>query len=152
MIAISSVQFSHSVVSDSLRPHELQHARPPYPSPTPGVYSNPCPLSWWCHPAIPQCTVNYKVMCNEKWGPPACCSKVNKEARFVERLPYFGYRQLGKREDTYAKANSLLPPHPPLTDNQWAKVFIGWGRGHSQLWQSPWNRSSVASSVSSWLF
>ena len=50
--SISSVQFSHSVVSDSLWPHGLQHARPPYPSPTPGVYSNPCPLSRWCHPTI----------------------------------------------------------------------------------------------------
>ena len=48
----SSVQFSHSVMSDSLRPHELQHARPPCPSPTPGVYSNSCPLSQWCHPTI----------------------------------------------------------------------------------------------------
>ena len=45
-------QFSHSVVSDSLRPHELQHARPPCPSPAPGVYSNSCPLSQWCHPTI----------------------------------------------------------------------------------------------------
>ena len=43
---ISSVQFSHSVVSDSLRPHEPQHARPPCPSPTPGVHPNPCPSSW----------------------------------------------------------------------------------------------------------
>ena len=48
----SSVQFSHSVVSNSLRPHGLQHARPPCPSPTPGVYPNSCPLSRWCHPAI----------------------------------------------------------------------------------------------------
>ena len=47
-----SVQFSHSVMSDSLRPHELQHARPPCPSPTPGVHPNPCPLSRWCHPSI----------------------------------------------------------------------------------------------------
>ena len=47
-----SVQFSHSVVSDSLWPHGLQHARPPCPSPTPGAYSNSCPLSQWCHPAI----------------------------------------------------------------------------------------------------
>ena len=46
------VQFSCSVVSDSLRPHEPQHARPPCPSPTPGVYPNSCSLSWWCHPAI----------------------------------------------------------------------------------------------------
>ena len=51
-VAISSVQFSHTVVSDSLRPHRLQHARPPCPSPTPGVYSNSCPLSRWCHPTI----------------------------------------------------------------------------------------------------
>ena len=48
----SSVQFSRSVVSDSLRPHESQHARPPCPSPTPGVHSNSRPLSRWCHPAI----------------------------------------------------------------------------------------------------
>ena len=47
-----SFQFSHSVMSDSLRPHELHHARPPCPSPTPGVYPNSCPLSWWCHPTI----------------------------------------------------------------------------------------------------
>ena len=51
-VSTASVQFSRSVVSDSLRPHELQHARPPCPSPTPGVYSNLCPLSRWCHPAI----------------------------------------------------------------------------------------------------
>ena len=48
----SSVQFSHSVMSDSLRPHGLQHTRPPCPIPTPGAYSNSCPLSWWCHPTI----------------------------------------------------------------------------------------------------
>ena len=47
-----SVQFSHSVMSNSLWPHELQHARPPCPSPTPGIYSNSCPSSRWCHPAI----------------------------------------------------------------------------------------------------
>ena len=49
---LSSVKFSRSVVSDSLRPHELQHARPPCPSPAPGVHPNPCPLSRWCHPTI----------------------------------------------------------------------------------------------------
>ena len=45
----TSVQFTCSVMSSSLRPHESQHARPPYPSPTPGVYLNSCPSSWWCH-------------------------------------------------------------------------------------------------------
>ena len=51
-VQFSSVQFSCSVVSDSLRPHELQHARPPCPSPTPGVHSDSCSSSQWCHPAI----------------------------------------------------------------------------------------------------
>ena len=49
---ISSVQFSRSVLSNSLRPHESEHVRPPCPSPTPRVYSNSCPSSRWCHPAI----------------------------------------------------------------------------------------------------
>ena len=48
----SLVQFSRSVVSSSSRPHESQHARPPCPSPTPGVHSDSRPLSWWCHSAI----------------------------------------------------------------------------------------------------
>ena len=48
----SSVQFSHSVMSDSLRPHESQHASLPCPPPTPGVYPDSCPLSWWSHPTI----------------------------------------------------------------------------------------------------
>ena len=51
-IQFSSVQLSHSVMSDSLRPHGQQHTRSPCPSPTPRVYSNSCPLSRWCHPTI----------------------------------------------------------------------------------------------------
>ena len=54
-----SVQFSCSVVSDSLRPHGLQHARPPCPSPTSRVYSNSCPLSRWCHPTISSSVVPF---------------------------------------------------------------------------------------------
>ena len=50
--SVASDQISHSVMSDSLRPHELQHARPPCPSPTPGVHSDSCPSSRRCHPAI----------------------------------------------------------------------------------------------------
>ena len=53
------VQFSHSVVSDSLWPHGLQHNQPHYPSPTPGVYSSSCPLSWWCHPTISSLVVPF---------------------------------------------------------------------------------------------
>ena len=55
----SSVQFSRSVVSDSSRPHELQHTRPPCPSPTPGVHSDSRPSSQWCHPAISSSVVSF---------------------------------------------------------------------------------------------
>ena len=52
LFLVSSIQFSHSVVSNSLQHHGLQHTRPPCPSPTPGVYTNSCPLRCWCHPTI----------------------------------------------------------------------------------------------------
>ena len=54
-----SVQFSHSVMSDSLGPHESQHTRPPCPSPSPGVHSNSHPSSWWYHPAISSSVVPF---------------------------------------------------------------------------------------------
>ena len=56
---VSSVHFSRSVVSDSLRSHELQHTRPPCPSSTPGVHSDSCPSSWWCHPSISSSVVPF---------------------------------------------------------------------------------------------
>ena len=58
-VQLSSVQFSRSVVSDSLQPHKSKHARPPCPSPTPGVHSDSCPLSQWCHPAISSSVVPF---------------------------------------------------------------------------------------------
>ena len=69
----NSVQFSHSVVSDSLRPHESQHARPPCPSQTPGVYSTSCPSSRWCHPAISFSVVPFSCCCQSlpaSWSFP----------------------------------------------------------------------------------
>ena len=84
LVQFSSVQLSRSVVSDSLQPHESQHARPPCPSPTPGVHSNSCPSSQWCHPAIsflcrpllllPPIPPNIRVFSNEltlriRWWP-----------------------------------------------------------------------------------
>ena len=61
-MVLNSVQFSHSVVSDFLCPHGLQHERPPCPSPTPGVYPNSCPLSWWCHPTITSSVVPFSCL------------------------------------------------------------------------------------------
>ena len=55
-------QFSHSVVSDSLQPHGLQHTRPPCPSPTPGVYSNSCPLSQWHHPTMSSSVILFSCL------------------------------------------------------------------------------------------
>ena len=58
-VVVHCTQFSCSVMSDSLGAHELQHTRPPCPSPTPGVYSNSCPLSRWCHPTITSSVVPF---------------------------------------------------------------------------------------------
>ena len=60
--SISSVQFSRSVISDSLWPHGLQHARPPCPSPTPGVYPNSYTLSQWCHPTISSSVIPFSCL------------------------------------------------------------------------------------------
>ena len=57
-----SVQFSHSVVCDSLWPHGLQHTRLPCPAPTPGVYSNSCPSSQWCHPTISSSVIHFSCL------------------------------------------------------------------------------------------
>ena len=56
------IQFSSSVVSDSLRPHGLQHTGPPCPLPTPGVYSNLCPLSWWCYLTISSSVIPFSCL------------------------------------------------------------------------------------------
>ena len=67
----SSVQFSCSVVSNSLRPQEPQHARPPCPSPTPRVHSNPCPLGQWCHPTISSSVVLFSS-CPQSFPASGC--------------------------------------------------------------------------------
>ena len=59
VLTLPSGQFSHSVVSNFLQPNEPQHARPPCPSPTPGVHPNSSPLSWWCHPSISSSVVHF---------------------------------------------------------------------------------------------
>jgi len=66
-----SVQFSHSVVSYSLQPHELQHVRPPCPSRTPRVHSNSRPSSWWCHPAISSSVVPFST-CPQSFPASEC--------------------------------------------------------------------------------
>ena len=73
-----SVQFSRSVVSNSLWPHEPQHARPPSPSPTPGVHPNPCPLSRWCHTTISSSVVPFSP-CPQSFPASGSAYKLNKQ-------------------------------------------------------------------------
>ena len=78
------VQFSRSVMSDSLRPHESQHTRPPCPSPTPGAYSNSCPLSQWCHP-----TISASVIPFSSCPQPLPASESSSESTFRVRWPKY---------------------------------------------------------------
>ena len=104
-----SVQFSCSVVPDSLRPHGLQHARPPCPSPTPGVHPNSCPSSWWC--------------------PPTISSSVVPFYSCPQSLPASGSFQLsqlftsGGQSIAVSAATSVLP----MNTQDWSPLgWIGW--------------------------
>ena len=97
---ISSVQFSCSVMSDSLQPHESQHTRPPCPSQTPGVYSNTCPSSWWCHPAISSSVVPFS----------SCLQSLQASGSFpTSQLFEWGSQSIG-----VSASASVLNEHPGL--------------------------------------
>ena len=81
-VIIQSVQFSFSVLSDSLQLHDPQQARPPYPSPTPGIHPNPCPLSWWCHPIV-----SSSVVPLSSWPQPSQHQGLFKESVLCIRWP-----------------------------------------------------------------
>ena len=106
---VSSVQFSCSVMSHSLRPHESQHARPPCPSPTPGVHSNSCPLSRWCHPAISSSVVPFS----------SCLKSLPASGSFpVSQLSTSGGQSIG----VSASASVL-----PMNTQDWSPLgWSGW--------------------------
>ena len=116
-------QFSHSAVSDSLRPRESQHARPPCPSPTPGVYRNPCPLSRWCHPTISSSVVPFS----------SCPQSLPASGSFqMSQLFTSGGQSTGVSAST-----SVLP----MNIQDWSP--LGWtscislqSKGLSRLWQN----------------
>ena len=106
--ALSSVQFSRSVVSDSLQPHELHHARPPCPSPTPRVQPNPCPLSQWCHPTIPSSVVPFS----------SCPQSFPASGSFpMSQLFASGGQSIGVSAST-----SVLP----MNTQDWSLGWTGW--------------------------
>ena len=82
----SSVQFSHSVMSDFLWPHEPQHTRPPCPSPTPRVYPNPCPLSRWCHPTISSSVIPFS--CPQSFPASGAFQWVNSSHELAKVLEF----------------------------------------------------------------
>ena len=84
----SSVQFSRTVMSDSSQPHEPQHVRPPYLSPTPRIYPNSCPLSQWCHPTISSSVIPFSS-CPQSF--PASGSFSNESALHIRWPKYWSF-------------------------------------------------------------
>ena len=134
----NSVQFSSSVMSNSLRPHGLQHARLPYPSPTPRAYSNSCPLSWWCYPTILSSVI-----------PFSSCLQSFPASRSLLRSQFFtsGGQSIG----TLASASVL-----PTNIQDWFPLWLtGWISLQSKNCQesSPTPQfKSINSSVFSFLY
>ena len=93
MSVIYSVQFSCSVMSNFLQPHSLQHARPPCPSPTPGTYTNSCPLSWWCHPTISSSVVPFS----------SCLQSFPASGLYFNKVQFPRYKRL-----SYSSLSSVL--------------------------------------------
>jgi len=105
----SSVQFSHSVVSDCLQPHEPQNARPPCPSPTPGVYPNLCPLSRWCHPTISSSVI-----------PFSSCPQSSPASGYFQISQLFAW---GGQSIGVSASTSVLP----MNTQDWSPLgWTGW--------------------------
>ena len=119
----SSVQFSCSVMSDSLRPHESQHARPPCPSSTPGVHSNSCALSRWCHPAISSSVVPFS----------SCPQSLPASGSFpMSQLFTWGGQSIGV---------SASPSVLPMNTQDWSPLgWTGWislqSKGHLRVFSN----------------
>ena len=129
-----SVQFSRSVVSDSLRPYRLQHASPPCPSPTPRALSNSCPSSWWCHPTISSSVV------------PFSCLQSFPESGSFQMSQFFasGGQSIG------VSASALVLP---MSIQDWFPFRINWlislqSKGLSRVFSSTTFKSINSSSLS----
>ena len=127
--SVSSVQFSRSVLSNSLWPHESQHARPPCPSPTPGVYPNSWPLSRWCHPAISSSVVPFSscpqslpasgsfpmsqlfTWGGQSTGVSASVSVLPKDTQDWSPLGWTGWISLQSKELSRVFSNTTIQKH-----------------------------------------
>ena len=147
-VQFSSVQFSHSVMSDSLRPHELQHSRPPCPSPTPGVHSNSGPSSRWCHPAISSSAVPFSscpqflpasgsfpmsqlfAWGGQSTGVSALQSFLPKNTQGWSPLEWTGWISLQSRGLSRVFSNTTVQKHQLYTN-----FHLCWWK---QLWYTLW--------------
>ena len=108
LTSLYSVQFSHSVMSDSLRPHEPQYVRPPCPSPTPRVHPNPCPLCRWCHPTISSSVVPFS----------SCPQSFPASGPFqMSQLSASGGQSFGVSASTSV---------PPMNTQDWSVYSLQW--------------------------
>ena len=103
MVQHPVVQFTHSVVSDSLRPHESQHARPPCPSQTPGVHSDSCPSSQWCHPTISFSVIPFSF-CSQSF--PASRSS-NESVLRIRWSTYWSFSFINSHSNEYSRMISF---------------------------------------------
>ena len=107
----STVQFSRSVVSNSLRPHEPQYTRPPCPLPTPGVHPNPGPLCWWCHPTISSSVVPFS----------SCPQSFPASGSFqMSQLSASGGQRIG------VSASTSVPPVNSQDKSPFSTVDVNW--------------------------
>ena len=122
----TSVQFSRSVMSDSLQPHEPQQGRPPCPSPTPEVHPNPCPLCRWCHPAISPSVVPFS----------SCPQSLSASGSFlVRQLFTWGSQSIG----VSASASVL-----PVNTQDWSPLeWTGWNSVQSKVLSRVFSSTTV---------
>ena len=116
----NSVQYS-SVVSDSLWPHESQHARPPCSSPTPGVHSDSCPSSQWCHPAISSSVIPFSS-CPQSL--PASYPLVKPVVKHIDSFSFFNFGIFKSFFLDQNKQNAVHPFIPPLNPTSNNHQFI----------------------------
>ena len=143
---ISSVQFSRSVVSNSLWPHESQHARPPCPSPTPGVHSDSCPSNQWWHPAISSSVIPFSSCREPAWGTPPMAKVMRKEAWHTQRSDQVSGNPLFPASTPKTRVCFMLSPTPLTLRGGFPPSPFP--RAHSDSRpSSPWCNPAISSSV-----
>ena len=155
-----SVQFSCSVVSNSLQPRESQHARPLCPSPTPGIYPNSCPSSWWCHPTISSSVIRFSShlqsspasrsfprsqffpSCGQSIGASPSTSVLLLNIQDWSPLEWTGWISLQSRGLLRVFSNTTVQKHQFFG----AQLAL-WSNSHTPTWKWKWSCSVVSNSL-----